>query len=37
MRRVRYLGHIIGDGGIRTDPEKVKAITEFPVPKPCEG
>jgi len=33
MRRVRYLGHIICNGGIRTDPEKVKAITEFPVPK----
>jgi len=37
MRRVRYLGHIIGDGGIRTDPEKVKAITEFPVPKTLRG
>lgn len=33
MRRVRYLGHIIGDGGIRTDPEKVSAITQFPIPK----
>ncbi|XP_044574087.1 uncharacterized protein LOC116655403 [Drosophila ananassae] len=32
-RRVKYLGHIIGDGGIRTDPEKVKAITDFPIPK----
>lgn len=33
MRRVRYLGHIIGEGGIRTDPEKVSAITQFPIPK----
>lgn len=33
MQRVRYLGHIIGDGGIRTDPEKVKAISQFPIPK----
>jgi len=33
MRRVCYLGHIIGDGGIRTDPEKVAAITDFPLPK----
>jgi len=37
MRRVRYLAHIIGDGGIRTDPEKVKAIPEFPVPKTLRG
>nr|XP_044248841.1 uncharacterized protein LOC123002541 [Drosophila takahashii] len=33
MLRVRYLGHIIGDGGIRTDPEKVAAITNFPLPR----
>jgi hypothetical protein len=33
MRRVRYIGHIIGNGGIRTDPEKVSAITQFPIPK----
>lgn len=33
MRRVRYLGHIIGEGGIRTDPEKVSAISNFPLPK----
>lgn len=33
MQRVRYLGHIIGDGGIRTDPEKIAAIKQFPVPK----
>jgi len=37
MLRVRYLGHIIGDGEIRKDPEKVKAITEFPVPKTLRG
>jgi len=36
-RRVRYLCHIIGNGGIRTDPEKVEAITEFPVPKTLRG
>ncbi|KAH8244095.1 hypothetical protein KR038_008285, partial [Drosophila bunnanda] len=32
MLRVRYLGHIIGDGGIRTDPDKVAAIKNFPLP-----
>ncbi|KAH8263884.1 hypothetical protein KR038_009156 [Drosophila bunnanda] len=31
MLRVRYLGHIIGDGGIRTDPDKVAAIKNFPL------
>jgi len=36
-RRVRYLGHIIGDGGICTDPEKVTAITDFLVPKTFRG
>jgi len=37
MRRVCYMGHIIGDGGIRTDPKKVKALTEFPVPETLRG
>lgn len=33
MRRVRYLGHIIGEGGIRTDPEKVSAISNISLSK----
>lgn len=33
MRRVRYLGHIIGEGVIRTDSEKVSGISNFPLPK----
>ncbi|KAH8292637.1 hypothetical protein KR054_011785, partial [Drosophila jambulina] len=28
---------IIGDGGLRTDPEKVAAISNFPVPKTLRG
>lgn len=32
-REVNYLGHIVGNGGIRTDPEKISAIKNFPVPK----
>ncbi|KAH8415748.1 hypothetical protein KR222_000975 [Zaprionus bogoriensis] len=28
MKRVRYLGHIIGDGGIRTDPEKLNLLDD---------
>lgn len=30
---VNYLGYIIGNGGITTDPEKVSAIQNWPVPK----
>ena len=28
-----FLGHIIGQGGIQPDPEKIKKIEEFPEPK----
>ena len=30
---VKYLGFVIGDGTLRTDPDKVSAIKEFPLPK----
>lgn len=33
VTRVNYLGYVIGNGGITTDPEKVAAITNWPVPK----
>lgn len=33
VKKVKYLGYIIGEGGIITDPEKVSAIREWPVPK----
>ncbi len=32
-RSVRFLGHVIEDGKILPDPDKVKAILEFPSPK----
>jgi len=32
-KRVKYLGFIVGDGGIRMDPENIAAIAEFSVPK----
>ncbi len=33
VSRVKFLGHIIGEGEIRPDPDKIKAILEFPEPK----
>lgn len=33
VRRVQYLGYIIGDGGISTDPEKIESIIDWPTPK----
>ena len=29
---VCYLGHVVSAGGVRTDPAKLQAIVEFPVP-----
>ncbi|XP_063845408.1 uncharacterized protein LOC135091586 [Scylla paramamosain] len=31
--QVRYLGFIISKGGINTDPEKIRAVQEWPVPR----
>ena len=30
---VKYLGHIMVKDGIETDPDKLKVMTNFPVPK----
>ncbi|KAL0880701.1 hypothetical protein ABMA27_001917 [Loxostege sticticalis] len=32
-REVCYLGHIITEQGVKPNPEKVKAVTAFPIPK----
>ena len=32
-RRIAYLGHIVLDKGIETDPKKIEAIIDWPVPK----
>lgn len=32
IKEVKYLGHIIGYGTIKTDPDKVIAIRDFPLP-----
>lgn len=33
VTEVKYLGYVIGNGGIKTDPEKVEAIVNWPIPK----
>jgi hypothetical protein len=33
QREVKYLGHIVSPEGISTDPEKLKAVREWPAPK----
>ena len=30
---VNYLGHVVSWEGVRPDPEKIKAVQEFPIPK----
>ncbi len=30
---VKYLGHILSDKGVQTDPDKVAAVKNWPVPK----
>lgn len=33
MKEIRYLGYIVGNGCLKTDPDKVQAIRDFPMPK----
>ena len=32
-RQVEFLGHIVSQDGVRTDPQKVEAIKEWPIPR----
>ena len=32
-KRINYLGHIVSDKGIETDPKKIEAIVKWPVPR----
>ena len=31
--KVKYLGHIISEDGVRPDPSKIEAVQQFPVPR----
>ena len=33
QKEIRYLGYIVGNGCLKVDPDKVKSINEFPLPK----
>ena len=33
MRRVGFLGHIVSEDGIETDPEKIEAVATWPIPE----
>lgn len=32
-RKVVYLGHVISENGVQPDPDKIRAVKEFPIPK----
>ncbi|KAK3887003.1 hypothetical protein Pcinc_002634 [Petrolisthes cinctipes] len=32
QKEVKYLGHIVSDSGVHTDPEKVSAVKDWPAP-----
>jgi hypothetical protein len=36
QKEIQYLGHVISSKGIVVDPEKIKSIMEWPVPKDVE-
>jgi transposase InsO family protein len=33
QKEVRFLGYILGENGLRTDPDKIAAVVNFPAPK----
>jgi hypothetical protein len=30
---VKFLGHIVSDEGVSTDPSKIKAVKDWPIPR----
>ena len=35
--RVKYLGHVVGSGGLRVDPDKVSAVADWAAPRDIKG
>ena len=35
--RVKYLGHVVGSGELRVDPDKVSAATDWAAPHDIKG
>ena len=33
QEEVEYLGHVISENGMKTDPKKVDAVRKFPAPQ----
>ena len=33
QKQVTFLGHVVSENGVSTDPEKIKAVSEWPLPK----
>ena len=33
QQKVKYLGHVVSDAGVSTDPDKIAAVQEWPVPE----
>ena len=35
--RVKYLGHVLGSGELRVDPDKVSAVADWAAPRHIKG
>ena len=33
-KEIKYLGHVVSEEGVSTDPDKIKSVTEWPQPTP---
>ena len=36
-RQVVYLGHVISEQGVAVDPEKIRSVVEWPIPRNVKG
>ena len=32
-REMKFLGHLVGENGVRADPDKIRAVNDWPLPK----